>query len=464
VLRRHRDESAKALFWGTPARSHWPEDEEQLKNAWCWRLARGGPGFASVSPDGEKLIVGTGRGDQSLRVWLHEVMPGGGRVRLGADPGSGHIALASDTALTILDRDAQVIARAEPGSYRSSEPVFCGPDRLITVSRDHIRLWRRDGTVVSGVAERDLPERLDAIQAAVLLEAPGGCGGGRLPAAGQAAAEATCDRRHRRGFRPRGADGNSDSLPWIVSVSVLKAMGDWALVALPATIFALFILGIAVAELRGASLARRAARRRPDGSRGFLARRALRILAREYRSTQDWLGRDSRIERIGGPDRNEVGWERWLANPTDQGWASLGLTLQRPRGRQPWWRVRAPEPQALQRVFAEAVTPFRPIAAMGPADLAAASDLERTGTNAEVRQVMGLLRACLELRFGTDVALGGPARAPTTSAWRQERRRGPGPAAETDCWKWAGAASPSVAPRSRRPLLDEGIAPGIEKC
>jgi hypothetical protein len=47
----------------------------------------------------------------------------------------------------------------------------------------------------------------------------------------------------------------------------------------------------------------------------------------------------------------------------------------------------------------------RPMAAMGPADLAAAADLERTDPNAAVRRAMGLLLACLEFRIGAEVAL-----------------------------------------------------------
>jgi hypothetical protein len=51
----------------------------------------------------------------------------------------------------------------------------------------------------------------------------------------------------------------------------------------------------------------------------------------------------------------------------------------------------------------------KPMATMGPADLTAAADVERTDPNAAVRRAMGLLRACLEFRIGTEVALGGVA-------------------------------------------------------
>jgi hypothetical protein len=47
-----------------------------------------------------------------------------------------------------------------------------------------------------------------------------------------------------------------------------------------------------------------------------------------------------------------------------------------------------------------------PMADLHPGDLARAAELERTETRPEVRDALGLLRACLECRFGTEIAIG----------------------------------------------------------
>lgn len=112
-------------------------------------------------------------------------------------------------------------------------------------------------------------------------------------------------------------------------------------------------------------LARRAAHRRADGSRGFLARQALPILVKmaDDHSTPAVI---HRIQHwLGGSYSNEAGWQRWLANPTDRGWASLNTQLDRPRGGRPAWRSSAPSPESLQRLFAEAVAPSRDARARG---------------------------------------------------------------------------------------------------
>lgn len=57
----------------------------------------------------------------------------------------------------------------------------------------------------------------------------------------------------------------------------------------------------------------------------------------------------------------------------------------------------------------------RPLASFRPADLAAVTALARRAGDRPVRTALGLLRACLEYRFGADVAIGdAPAPAPGT--------------------------------------------------
>jgi hypothetical protein len=295
VLRRYADGSDKALRRALLEIGEWSDDEEQLKNAWCWRLARGGPGFAAAAPDGSMLILGGERGGWSLRVPLRTVMRGPGRVRLGGDPGSGRIALASEAGLVILDREAEVLARTEPGSYRSAEPVFCTPDQLITLSREHIRLWRRSGTVVESVAQRELPERIDTLEVAA------------FPAAGRVACRL---RNGRVVWFDTGTLAPADPAPGM-----------------------------------------------PDGPADGL-----------------WGSGGSEYLAVASPGQVRVS-EAW------------------------------PSPAARLLTV--------PMAGMGPADLAEAAGLERAGPSPEGREALGLLRACLQQRFGADVGLGGGPQAVT---------------------------------------------------
>jgi hypothetical protein len=188
---------------------------------------------------------------------------------------------------------------------------------------------------------------------------------------------------------------------------------------------------------RAQRLARRAARRRPDGSPGPLARRALRVLARRGRR--------------GDQNLADAGWQAWLAHPDDELWQALAAdplrgeiavlnpgrwieyfrepTLARVEGvlftrATQFWAssdgryhvLVAPSADAPahdvtvivqnQVLYPVASVRARPMAALGPPDLAAAITARDAFAATPPSPFLDLFAACLQHRFGADVGIG----------------------------------------------------------
>jgi hypothetical protein len=143
----HRRRSRKQLFWQQEVDPVWSPDEPQPHRTWSWQIARFGPGFAGVHPAGGSLLLSSGRYRRRQRKWvqLGDIMPAG-RLRLGTDPASGRIALASDTDLAILDASLQMVASDRPGGERPQLAVL--PAGLVACRRSDGQVsWFEAGTL-----------------------------------------------------------------------------------------------------------------------------------------------------------------------------------------------------------------------------------------------------------------------------------------------------------------------------
>jgi hypothetical protein len=127
--------------------------------------------------------------------------------------------------------------------------------------------------------------------------------------------------------------------------TVLPVLALWGVIVGLAVIYAAIYY---LLRWRGTRLARRALRRRGDGSRGILGRRALRVLQKNARRPgRDWVGAREALGRIGYPGLDESAWEAWLEDPADKQWAALAGP------------GAATSSRLLERVFATAVAPQR---------------------------------------------------------------------------------------------------------